>query len=151
MRALVADLRSTPNALPALQAILFPLLTTAWISFSAPRALRLSTNTTTAALPLRLTSPAHRLGSALSSSSTTPSATTSTSLLLRFLLRCSSSSSRRSAFHRLCSGAAGTLESNSTLSTRAPPSWVAKSARRDDSVASMGVFARKRLRSVVAE
>lgn len=145
------DLRSTPSPLPLFHSIVRPALTALCISFNAPRALRLSTNTTTAALPLRLTSPLHSVGNALSSSSTTPSATTSASFLFRFLPRCSSpsSASRLSVFQRLCSGRAGTEASKSTLSTRAPPNCSAKSARMLVSEASMGTFATKRLRSAV--
>lgn len=147
------NLRSTPNPLPAFHCTARPLLTAAWISFSAPLALLLSTNTTTAALPLRRTSLAHSAGSALSSSSTTPSATTSASFRLRFLPRCPasiSSSPRFSCFQRLCSGRAGTEASKSTLSTRAPPSCSANRARMLDSEASIGTFATNRLRSAVA-
>ena len=145
--------RSTPNPLPLFHATVRPDLTAFCASFIAPLALRLSTNTTTAVLPLRRTSLAHSAGKALSSSSTTPSAITSASFLFLFLPLISPSppsSIRLSCFQRLCSGRAGTEESKSTLSTLAPPSSFANSARMLVSDESIGMFATKRLRSAVA-
>jgi hypothetical protein len=147
-----SGLRSTPSAAsPLLQWIGLFSLTALYIVLSAPRVLFLSTKTTMAPLPLRLSSPGHIDGSALSSSSTTPSATSASSFLFRFLPRFSPSGfPGLSVFHRLCMGCAGIDASNSTRSTIEPPSWSTNSARKFPSVASIGTFARKRLFSSCA-
>ena len=152
-RGKVGNERSTPTtpASPPIHLTLRPSLTALCTSPNAPFRLSLSTNTTTAQLPLCLSSPFHTLGNALSSSSTTPSATTFSSLFrLRPLCAPVSTSSvfLPSSLNRLCAGAAGIAESKSTLSTRRPPSWSAKSWRMFDSEASMGTLAMKRLRFV---
>jgi hypothetical protein len=138
-----SSLRSTPRSSAATHLRLFPFFASFFASFMANSAAALSTNTTTAELPLRFNFRSQVCGRACSSLIID----TSDSRSLRFLFFPFATPSTPHVCPSKLGPAVLFSPSKSTSETLAPPNCL-KRARMEVSDASIGTFATYRLRGV---